>query len=227
MRDAVTTKPVERTAQLKHQIAQLMAILTQTRWGNGHSSNLSSPQKCSHGCGGSSNSHPNSHNSRGGPDQMTQAHSLLAEHAGEDTGRRNSEQGNQGPSVRGEDAACSWDPPSLQGYKCQGWDHMARECPTLASALNQPGGTEGMQLTPWPATAAQGNNKPLAFPPQPLAKTSNYEGHQTEGQVGGVPSHPLSKPRPNSPSSEAVQWNTHNHWWAEGDCINQLEGTGL
>ena len=29
---------------------------------------------------------------------------------------------------------------SLQCFKCQGWDHMAGDCPTPASALNQPVG---------------------------------------------------------------------------------------
>ena len=50
-------------------------------------------------------------------------------------------------------------------------------------------------------TAAQGNNKPLTFPPQPLTKTSNHEGSQTERQAGGHLSHTLSNPRSDHPPS--------------------------
>ena len=42
-RAMVTTKPVEGVAKLKQLITQLMATLTKTGWGNGHTSTLSSP----------------------------------------------------------------------------------------------------------------------------------------------------------------------------------------
>ena len=54
-----------------------------------------------------------------------------------------------------------------------------------------------MQPIPWLGTATQGNNNPLMFLSQPQAKTSKYKGSQTEGQVEGDLSHPLSKPWPN------------------------------
>ena len=80
---------------------------------------------------------------------------------------------------------------------------------------------------PWWVTATQGNNKLLTFPSQPWAKTSKYEGSQTERQVGGDLRCPLSKPGSNHPPSGVVQWGTHHCWWTESDCINQLGGTGL
>ena len=129
VRATVTTKPVERTAELKHQITQIMAARTQTGGSNGHTSILSIPQEWGHECwcsGGGSSSHPDACNSRGGPGQMIQPCSLLTEHAGKDAGRRSSKQGNQGPSVREEGAVGSWDPlsPVLQvsrvGPHCQG-----------------------------------------------------------------------------------------------------------
>ena len=51
VRAVITTEPVEGTAVLKHQIAQLIVALTQTGWENGHTSMPSSPQHCSPGCG--------------------------------------------------------------------------------------------------------------------------------------------------------------------------------
>ena len=97
VRAVVTTKPVEGLAELKNQIAQLVAALTQTRWGNSHSSTLSSPWECGHGCGcsgGVNSSHQDSHNSSGSPGLMTQAHSLLTECVWDDVRRRSREQGS-------------------------------------------------------------------------------------------------------------------------------------
>ena len=51
VRAAVTTKPVDGMAELKHQISQLMAALTQTRWGNSHTSTVTSHRQHGHGCG--------------------------------------------------------------------------------------------------------------------------------------------------------------------------------
>ena len=113
VRAAVTTKPVEGMAKLKHQITQLMAVLTQTGQGNGHTSTLSHPQECGHWCGccrGGSSSHLDSYNSRSDPGQMTIACSLLTECVGEDEGRRT---------------------------------HMTRECLALTSTLNQSEGIWG------------------------------------------------------------------------------------
>ena len=121
-RAMVSTKPVEGTTKLKYQIAQLTATLSQTGWSNSHNNTLSSPQECGHGHGcsrGGSSSHPDSHNGRSGPGQMTQACSLLTECVGEDVRRNRSEQWNWGPSERGEGACCSRDPllPSATGAR--------------------------------------------------------------------------------------------------------------
>ena len=81
-RAMVTTKPVEGMAKLRQQIAQLMAALTQIRWGNGHTSTTSSSWECGHrhGCsGGGNHSCLDSHNDRVGPGQMTETHSLPME----------------------------------------------------------------------------------------------------------------------------------------------------
>ena len=43
-RAVVTTELVEGMAELKQQTAQLMAALTQTRWGNGHISTQAVPR---------------------------------------------------------------------------------------------------------------------------------------------------------------------------------------
>ena len=75
----VTTNLGEEMAELREQIAKLMATLTKAGQGNNPSSAPSSPQERCHGrgCNGSSTpSHPNSHNGRSGPGQTTPACTL-------------------------------------------------------------------------------------------------------------------------------------------------------
>ena len=80
---------------------------------------------------------------QGGPGKMTPACSLLTECEVESTDSWGGEQGNCGPSARGESAASHWDQLSIQCYRCQRWGHMASECPTPSSVLNQPRGNWG------------------------------------------------------------------------------------
>ena len=98
----------EGMAKLGQEIAQLMAALTQTRWGSSPTSAPGSPQECGHRCGHSgmgTTSCLNSHNIRGGLGQMTPAYSLPIEYGIEGTGSGGGEQGIFRPSVRGEGAA--------------------------------------------------------------------------------------------------------------------------
>ena len=228
-RAALTTKPVEGTAKLKHQITQLMAALTQTGWDNGHTSTLSSPWECGHGCGpsrGGRSTHPVSHNSRGGPcQQMTQAQSLLTECVGEDMGRRSSKQGNQGPSARGEGAAGSTNPlsPVLQvpGIGPHGQRVPYTGIHFKPAWAKWENAAHPSQWQPPKATIS-----PMHSHPNPGQRTVNMRAAR-QRQVGGEPSHPLSKPRPDHPPSGLVQWSTHYHWWVESDHVNQLKGTGL
>ena len=119
-----------------------MAALTQTGWGSSPTSAPDSPWECAHRHVYSRRgtpSCPDSHNGRGGPGQITLAHSLLTECGVEGTGSQGGEQGNFRPSVRGRVQLVT-ETHSLQCYRCQGWGHMAREWPTPASALYQPRG---------------------------------------------------------------------------------------
>ena len=133
VRATVKTDPGEGTPKLEQQIAKLMATLTQAGKGHGPSSLPSSPGERGHrwGCNGDSTpTHPNSHNGRVGPGQMTPAHSLPTGHGAGSTGNGGNGQGGQWPSAREEGLANHWDPNSLQCFRCLGWGHMARECPT-------------------------------------------------------------------------------------------------
>ena len=99
-RAMVTTDPGEGMAELGQQIAKLMAYLIHTRQGSGPSSAPGSPLECGCGWGHSGRgipSHPSSFNGRGGPGQMTLAHSLPRVHGVEGLGSQGSDQGNMGP----------------------------------------------------------------------------------------------------------------------------------
>ena len=115
-------------------------------------------------------SHPNSHNCR-----VALAHSPPSEHGVEGTVSWVGDQGNCRPSIRG---GCSQVPrPTLylQCLRHQDLDNMARECPTPALALNQLRGTEGMWLSPQPATATPANNRLLTFPPSPQPRLASMK----------------------------------------------------
>ena len=98
-------------------------------------------------------------------------------------------QGSQGPSTRREGTANHQDQNSLQCSRCQGWGHMARECPTQVSALNQPGRNQGNVAQPSPVTATPANSRPLTFPPQPQTKANQHKGSPTNGPTRSCPSH--------------------------------------
>ena len=157
IRAVVTIDLEEGMAELEQQIAKPMAALTLARQGNRPSSMPSSPWERGHrwGCNsGSTLSHLNSHNGRGGPGQTTVAHSLLTGCWAGNSGNGGNDQGNQGPSARREGTGNGQDPNSLQCFRCKGWGHMARECPTPVLALNQPRGNQENVAHPPLATAA-------------------------------------------------------------------------
>ena len=128
---------------------------------------------------------------------------------------------------KGEGVARCQDPHSLQCLRCQGWDHMARECPTPASVLNQLGGTEGMWLSPPQWQLSQPTIGPSTFPPKPLTRTDQYVRGSTDMPTRSDPNNPMPELGPNCSLGWMVQWGLHHCWWAEDDCIDWLWGTGL
>ena len=150
-RATVATDPGEGMAELGQQTAKLMAAMSKAGQGSNPSSAPCSPWGRGHGrgCSGSNTpSHLNFHNGRSGPGQTTPSHSLPTGHGTGDNGTGSNGKTNPGTSTRREGTANRWDQNSLQGFRCQVWGHITRECPTPATVLNQPRGIEGMQLTP-------------------------------------------------------------------------------
>ena len=144
-RAAVTTDSGEGTTELGQQIAKLMAILTRERQGGSPASAPNSLRERGHGRGQTdrgSPGHPCSNNGQTSLGQTTLDHRTPTGCGAGATISRNQGQNNQGTNARHE--ASGKDPNSLQCFRCQGWGHMAWECPTPATALNQSGGTEGM-----------------------------------------------------------------------------------
>ena len=152
-RSAMNTDPVEGTVELRQQIAKLMATLNRVREGN----IPASAQKCprQRDCGRaqmdrSTPGCPSSHNGWTSLGQTASACSTSAGHGTGTTANGNQEQNSQGAKDRQEDTANRRDPSSLQCFRCQGWGHMAWECPTPTKTLNPSGGTKGM----WPNLSA-------------------------------------------------------------------------
>ena len=205
-RAAVTTDSGEGTAELGQQIAKLMATLTKVGQDNNPCSAPSSPLErgCGRGHNGRSTpSNPNSHNGRSVPGQSTPAHSLPTGCGMGGTRNGSNGRDNQGTSTRREATANRQDPNSFQCFRCQGWGHMARECPTPAFALNQPGGSEGMQLTPT-GESTPANSRTHTFPPQPWTKASQHEDSPTNRPTRSHPSHSILKSRSHCPPAGMI-----------------------
>ena len=117
----------------------------------------------------------------------------------------------------------------LQCFRCQGWGHMARECPitslSFKTALVEP---REYAASPPPVTATPANGRPLTFPPQSMdwGQASMKVAQQT-GLQEATPVIPFLNP---DPITHLVGWSSEapsNCRWAEGDCINQFGGTGF
>ena len=146
---AVVTDSGEGTTEQGQQIAKLMAALTKVGQGSSPASTPTSPRE--RGCGRrcadrSTPSCPSSHNGWTSLEQTAPDHSTPTGQGTGATISRNQGQSSQGINARHEGTTNRRDPNSLQCFRCQGWSHMARECPTPATALNQSGGNKGM----WP-----------------------------------------------------------------------------
>ena len=139
--------------ELGDRIARLMAALTWAEQDSHPASAPNSPRHRGHGRGWTDRNtsvHPNSHNGQTGLGQTTSAHSSSITNRG---GAESPHKGNQHVqnNVQGGTQS-NQGSNSLQCFRCQGWGHMARECMTVATLLNQEGGPKGMQSNPLPTT---------------------------------------------------------------------------
>ena len=167
-RSAVTTEVFDGSKELSNQIAKLMAALTRDEQGNYPASDPSSPRHRGHGRGqmdGNTPTNPNSHNGQTGLGQTISTHSCSA---GTRTGTVPQGKGNtQGPSDGQGSVQNMKNPNSLQCFRCQGWNHMARECTTPAKTLNRDGGNKG-NVAKSPTSSSQQQNSHHSLPdPEP------------------------------------------------------------
>ena len=140
VRARVATDSRKGTTELGQQIAKLMAALTKVRMGSNPACAPSSPREGGHGRGCADRSTPGSPSSHNAWTSLGQTALDCSTSTGHETGAtisRNQGQSSQGTNARHEGTTNRSDQNSLQCFKCQGWGHMTRECPTPAMALNQ------------------------------------------------------------------------------------------
>ena len=225
-RATVATDLGEGMAELGQQIARLMAALAKAGQVNNPSSALSSPWErgCGRGWNGSiTPNHPNSQNGRSGPGQTNPSHSLPT---GCGTGGNemwSNGQSNQGTGPRREGTANAWDPNSLQSFRCQGWGHMARECPTPASAIKQPGGTEGMWLIPCQWKLPQSAVGPVHSHPNPRQWPASLRAARWTGPRETAPAIPFLNP---DPVASLVGWSNEDPAIVDGQKVTALIDSG-
>ena len=210
-RTTVTSELAEGMTELSQQIAKLMATLTQTRQGIGPSSAQGNSLECEHGWwirGRGTSSCPNYPQNEGwrawGAGVVTRA--------------------AMGPIQGGGIAGCL-EPHFLWCFRCQGWGHMARECPTWVS-FKPAGGNWGNVSQPSLVTAAPANNRPHINTPSP----------DQDWLVWRWPDRQIHEKQPQQ-SHSWMQTQSLTWWdgpmrppscqWRAGDCIHQLRDTGL
>ena len=149
MRSAATTEVPTGSKELGDQITRLMAALTQAEQDSHPVNAPNSPRHRGHGRGWTDRNtpaHTSSYNGQTGLSQTTSAHSSSITNKGgtksPNKGNQHVHNGVQGGTQSNQGSS------SLQCFRCQGWGHMARECATLATPLNQEGGPKGMQSNP-------------------------------------------------------------------------------
>ena len=172
-----------------------MAALTKAGQESNPASTPSSPRERGHGGGCADRGtpgHPSSHNSWTGLGQTTPHHSTLTGCGTGATISRNQGQSSQGTNARHEGTTNRRDPNSLQCFRCQGWGHMARECLTPATALNQSRGIRGNVAHPhWqqPQQPTVGSQHSLS---NPRPKLTCMRAAQRMGQQEASPVHFLN-----------------------------------
>ena len=162
VRSAAATEVPSSSTELGAQMARLMTPLTRAEQDNCPASAPNSPGHRGHGRGQMDRNTPvhlTSYNGRTGLGQTTSARSssLTSRGGAESPCKGNSRVQN---GVQG-DTQSNRGPKALQCFRCQGWGHMARECATLATSLNQEGGTQGNAVKPPPATNSKSSTFPL------------------------------------------------------------------
>ena len=154
-RSVAATEVVDGSKELGDQIARLMAALTRAEQGICPTSTPNRLRHRGHGrrhMDRNTPTHPSSHKDWTALGQTTSACSSSAA-SGVSTafqGRENT----QAPNGTQSNAQNTRDPNLLQCFQCQGWGHMARECATLAKALNKDGGNQGSVVKP-PTNSSQ------------------------------------------------------------------------
>ena len=141
---STATDMSDGSKELGDQIASLMATLNRSEQGTHPACAPNSPRHRGHRRGQMDRNTPvcpSSHNGRTGLGQNTFAHhSSAASRVATASQSRGSTQGSTGAQGNAQNTK---DPNGLQCFRCQGWDHMARECATPAKPLNKDRGNQG------------------------------------------------------------------------------------
>ena len=160
-RSAAATEVPSGSKELGYQIARLMATLTRAEQSSHSASAPTSPRHRGHGRGRTDRNTsvcPNSQNGWTGLGQTSACSSSIVNKTSAESPHRGNQ--NMQTSVQGGTQGAQ-SSSSLQCFRCQGWDHMARECTTPAMQLNREGGPKGMQSNLPPIMCSKFKTFPL------------------------------------------------------------------